>query len=345
MNSAMVLGNRAIADYLFDLPEGQIAQTPPAARDGARLMILPRGGGPVEHRQVSELAERLPHCLLVINDSRVIPARVFARRPTGGRVELLLIEQVESGAWKAMLRSAKGPRAGERLRLEGKHDADGVEIQVISTPREGRCEIRLPLDVDLHQVGETPLPPYIRRPPTAQDRERYQTVYACHDGSIAAPTAGLHLTRTALERIEQSGSHIARLTLHVGPGTFVPVRSERIDDHLLESERYRISSDCAAAIEHAKRNGLPVIAVGTTSVRALEASGGRAGEGRAELFIRPGHAFAVVDGLLTNFHLPGSTLLMLVSALAGRDRVLAAYRQAVSAGYRFFSYGDAMLII
>jgi len=332
-----------LSDFDYELPEALIAQRPPEARDGGRLMLL-RAGGALEHRTVPDLPDLVePGTLMVVNDSRVLPARLWARRPSGGRVELLLLEKLgqEGGRerWRCMLRASKGPRGGEVLVLEG---AD-VEVTVAAEPVGGRAEVLLgPGTAQRH--GSMPLPPYIRRADEAADRERYQTVYCREEGSVAAPTAGLHFTDALLEALRARGVEIARVTLHVGPGTFQPVRVEQVEAHRMEEERFEVPEETAAAIARAKGEGRKVLAVGTTVVRTLEATGGRAGAGRTELFIRPGHRFAVVDRLLTNFHLPRSTLLMLVSALAGRERVLAAYAEAVRLGYRFYSYGDAMLI-
>ena len=332
-------------DFDYELPSSLIAQHPPTQRDGGRLLMLGRDDGTVAHRWIRELPGLLPReALLVVNDSRVIPARLAARRHSGGRVELMLLEDLGDGVWAAMVRSSSRLRAGERLPLiVGERDV-GEHAALLDSPVQGRCRLRLPSGA-LPRWGNVPLPPYIERAPDEQDRTRYQTVYAAVDGSVAAPTAGLHLSDALLLALHQAGVELARLTLHVGPGTFVPVRSERVDAHRMEAERYAIPEETAAQIAGARGAGRPVVAVGTTCVRALEASGGRAGSGRTELFIRPGYGFRVVDGLLTNFHLPRSTLLMLVCAFAGRDRVLGAYRQAVAEGYRFYSYGDAMLLL
>jgi S-adenosylmethionine:tRNA ribosyltransferase-isomerase len=340
-----------VDDFDYPLPPELIAQHPAARRDASRLLRLSRVDGAVSHHGIAELPALLPRgALLVVNDSRVIPARLWARRPTGGRVEVLLLER-EPGAgeiWVALLRASKGPRAGERLAVEARAGANRPPpaLEVLEAPQAGRARVRAHGETGaLLAHGVVPLPPYIRRAEEPGDRERYQTVYARHDGSVAAPTAGLHFTAELLAELERDGIERTSVTLHVGPGTFLPVRADSVEEHRMESERYRVPEETATAIARAKGDGRPVVAVGTTSVRTLEASGGRAGEGRTELFIRPGHAFAVVDGLLTNFHLPRSTLLMLVSAFAGRERALEAYRQAVAERYRFYSYGDAMLIL
>jgi S-adenosylmethionine:tRNA ribosyltransferase-isomerase len=356
-----------VDDFIYDLPPELIAQHPPERRDGGRLMVLDRGGGGLDHRAIVDLPELVePGTVMVINDSRVIPARLWARRATGGRVELLLLERqgpTEDGQerWACMLRASKTPQAGERLellspglparlgRLRGVASllpsAPSAFARVLDRPVHGRCQVAIAPGTP-ERLGQTPLPPYIRREggTLPEDHERYQTVYAREDGSVAAPTAGLHLTEALLAGLRDRGVEVCRVTLHVGPGTFQPVRCERIADHRMEEERFEVPEETAAAIARARAAGRPVLAVGTTVVRTLEATGGEAGTGRTDLFITPGHRFQVVDRLLTNFHLPGSTLLMLVSALAGRERILAAYAEAVEQGYRFYSYGDAMLI-
>ena len=334
-----------LESFDYELPQRLIAQAPPEARDGGRLLRVRRHGVAVDHHQVSQLAELLPAgSLLVVNDSRVIPARLWARRESGGRVEVLLIEGAaadpsEAALWQAMLRCSKGLRPGERLMLEG----EASQITVLE--RLGRGRYRLGFDDPgaIARVGTVPLPPYVCREAGAVDSERYQTIYARAPGSIAAPTAGLHLSAALLSALEARGVSLARLTLHVGPGTFTPVRGA-IADHQLEAERYLLSPQTAKSIAAAKNQRRPVIAVGTTVVRVLESTGGRAGSGRTGLFIRPGFRFSIVDGLLTNFHLPRSTLLMLVCAFAGYETTMVAYRQAVAAEYRFYSYGDAMLV-
>jgi S-adenosylmethionine:tRNA ribosyltransferase-isomerase len=344
-----------VADFDYDLPPERIAQRPAAERDGSRLLVLPATGA-VEHDRFERLAQRLASGdLVVLNDTRVRPARLVGRKPGGGRVELLLIEQVgaERGreSWRCLLRSSRPPAAGGRL-------AFGEALAGEVVEREGETWIvRLAaaegsVEEALGRAGQVPLPPYVRRGasgPDALDRERYQTVYARHVGAVAAPTAGLHFTAAAFERLARAGIECAMLTLHVGPGTFLPVRGEQVGEHRLHAEPFELPAETAAAVERARRRGGRVVAVGTTVVRALEASaaaGGQvlAGRGRTDLFIRPGFRFGVVDLLLTNFHLPRSTLLMLVAAFAGTERVLAAYREALRSSYRFYSYGDAMLV-
>jgi S-adenosylmethionine:tRNA ribosyltransferase-isomerase len=330
--------------FSYDLPAELIAQRPPTERDGGRLLRLDRATGALAHHQVRDVPQLLPaDALLVVNDTRVFPARLWARRRTGGRVEVLLLERLAPGRWACMFRASKKLKPGERLQLQGA--GEGTELEVVGPVEGGRTVVTLPDDGLVDRHGAVPLPPYIDRPDEAADRGRYQTVYADERGSVAAPTAGLHFTKALLEQVQARGVEIAHVTLHVGPGTFQPVRAERIEDHRMEQERYRVPEATAARIEAAKAAGRPVIAVGTTVVRTLESTGGAAGEGRTELFITPGHSWRVVDGMMTNFHLPRSTLLMLVSALAGRERVLAAYQEAVAKRYRFYSYGDAMLIV
>jgi S-adenosylmethionine:tRNA ribosyltransferase-isomerase len=290
-----------------------------------------------------------PGDLVVVNDSRVIPARLLARRSGGGAAEVLLVAREADGTWRALVRPGARIRAGSRLRLPG-DDA----IEVVATLPNGQRRVRLDGtggdDAIIARHGRVPLPPYITREPEELDRERYQTVYAAAPGSVAAPTAGLHFTPGVLDRLESQGSAVARLSLHVGPGTFRPVAAADPDHHVLDAEPYALPPDTARRIVETRARGRDVWAVGTTVARTLEACGQsdgtvRAGAGSTSLFIRPGYRFLVVDHLLTNFHLPRSTLLMLVAALAGRERVLEAYREAVRERYRFYSYGDAMLIV
>ena len=334
-------------DFDYHLPAASIAQEP-AARGESRLLVLDRQG-PERHARVRDLPRLLcPGDLLVLNDTRVIPARLFGRRAGGGgRMELLLVEKASDREWIALVRPGKRARPGTAIEL-----APNLDAEVIDREEEGRYRLRFsePVEPHLERLGHVPLPPYIHRPDTAADRERYQTVYARSPGAIAAPTAGLHFTEELLREIEAAGIGIARVTLHVGTGTFKPVTAERVEEHRMDSERYEIGEEAAAAIRHARERGARMVAVGTTVVRTLESAAlagdgeVRAGRGATELFITPGFRFQVVDALLTNFHLPRSTLLMLVSAFAGRERVLAAYEEAIREGYRFYSYGDAMLM-
>ena len=335
-------------DFDYDLPASSIAQEP-APRGESRLLVLDRAG-PKRHARVRDLPRLLRRGdLLVLNDTRVIPARLFGRRAgSGGRMELLLVERIGDREWNALVKPGKRARPGTAIEL-----TPGLSAEVVAKDEEGRYRLRFsePIEPHLERLGHVPLPPYIHRPDSPEDRERYQTVYARSPGAIAAPTAGLHFSAELLREIEDAGSGIARVTLHVGIGTFKPVSAERIEDHRMDSERYEIGEEAAEAIRRAReRDTARVVAVGTTVVRTLEsaalAGGGevRAGSGATELFITPGFRFQVVDALLTNFHLPRSTLLMLVSAFAGRERVLAAYEEAIREGYRFYSYGDAMLV-
>ncbi len=345
------------ADFDYELPEAAIAQRP-LPRGEARLLVLDAAGAG-RHRRVHDLPALLARGdLLVVNDTRVVPARLFARRePGGGRVELLLVEKVGPTEWDALVKPGRRARPGTRLTLDAKLTAEMVARPPAAAgdgEGDGRRRVRfsVPVEPHLERLGHVPLPPYIKRPDTAADRAAYQTVYARHPGAIAAPTAGLHLSRELLARLEEAGIERTAVTLHVGIGTFKPVTAELVHEHVMERERWEVSDATAAAIDRARARGGRVVAVGTTVVRTLEAAAraaaappGRvaAGAGSTDLFIVPGFAFRVVDALLTNFHLPRSTLLMLVAAFAGRERVLAAYREAVAAGYRFYSYGDAML--
>ena len=341
-----------VSDFQYHLPPEAIAHVPADRRDGSRLLILDRSSAEHGHRIYSELPDLVSGDeLFVLNDTRVVPARLHARKPTGGRVELLVTgaDPQRPGAMLALGRSSKPLRAGTPLVLEG-----GIELEIVERREGGVVSVAFPRDAWglLDDHGELPLPPYIERPdgPTEQDRERYQTVFADAPGSAAAPTAGLHFTESLMESLEGQGCEFARVTLHVGPGTFQPVRSERLEDHVMHHERYEISEKAVEQINRARAAGRPVVAVGTTVVRTLEsvalAHDGElmATSGATDLFIRPGFRLRVVDQLLTNFHLPGSTLLMLVSAFAGRERIMSAYEDALSSGYRFFSYGDGMWI-
>lgn len=348
------------SDFDFDLPQALIAQAPPPARTDARMMVLNRSVAEgVSHASVLELPRLLRSGdLLVLNDTRVFPARIFGEwEDTGGRIELLLVEERAPGTWEAMHRSTRKAREGLRLRL-----AEGqVRGEVLGRGEEGRILLRLRCDGDLMEIlerhGVPPVPPYIGRGEegedrrVTEDRQRYQTVYAREVGAVAAPTAGLHFTEALLAELAAQGVGHTTITLHVGPGTFRPVKAEQLEEHVMESERYAVPAAAAVAIAACRARGGRVVAVGSTTVRTLETVAAKhagevvAGEGRSQLFIYPPYAFRVVDGMLTNFHLPRSSLLMMVSALAGRERVLAAYREAVDSRYRFYSYGDCMLIL
>lgn len=342
-----------LEQFDYDLPPSLIAQEPCPEREGSRLLVLRRDGGLISHHRMSELPDLLPaRAVFVINDTRVLPARLAARRLSGGRVEILLLEQLEPRRWTSIVRSSKPPRVGEQLAIEGRRGAESATADpapghatVLTPVAAGRAVVELSQEDLPQRLGTMPLPPYIQREARNLDEERYQTVYARDPGSVAAPTAGLHLSEALLARIGAAGGEIERITLHVGPGTFVPVRCEDPRDHELEEERFVVPERTARAIARAHREARPVVAVGTTVVRALETTAGEPGDGRTGLFIWPGFEFRVVSALLTNFHLPRSTLLMLVCAFAGRELVLQAYAQAVARAYRFYSYGDGMLIL
>ena len=328
----------------FELPEDRIARFPPEHRDGGRLMVLPDQG--LQDRQIRELDQLLePGDLLVVNDTKVLHARVHARRKTGGAVEALLLG-AGPGPVQAMLRPARRLRVGEVL------DVDQGSLTLLERADGGAWWVKCdpePLEL-MERVGEIPLPPYFQRKPDLADRQRYQTRFAAEAGAVAAPTAGLHLSDALVSRLRSKGVEIATVTLHVGAGTFRNLRPEDLERGELHPERYRISQKTAQAIAACKARGGRLVAVGTTSTRTLEScadgqGGVVAGEGSTRLFIRPGFEFQVIDGLLTNFHLPGSSLLMLVGALVGRQRLLSAYEHAVQSGYRFYSYGDAMLLL
>ena len=351
-----------VSDFDFDLPPAAIAQRP-APRGTARLLTLDRATGAVQHRSVADLPGLLrPGDVLVVNDTKVIPARVFGTDELGRRTEFLLVEREDSAfgpeLWRCLAKPGRRVKPGRRFFLEGGWAAELAPaaraeggLYALRFEKHGSKESSLLSDLD--SLGSAPLPPYIHRPggmADAQDRLDYQTVFAREPGAIAAPTAGLHFTEAMLAAAAARGVTIARVTLHVGIGTFRPVKSDRVEDHRMDFERAFIPDETATAVCRAKDESRRVVAVGTTSVRTLEASarahGGRVAPGgfETDLFLVPGAEFLVVDALLTNFHLPRSTLLMLVSAFAGKERVLAAYAEAVRSGYRFFSYGDAMFI-
>ena len=341
-----------VADLDYDLPPHLIAQTPAEARDAARLLVVDRAGDGLADRTFADLPALLrPGDCLVVNDSRVIPARVMAQTDGGVAVELLFVEPAAGARWRSMVQPGRRCRPGTMLHVGGE---EGARVRVIAVEPDGT---RLVARVDGGTVealmdahGVPPLPPYIARhaKPGPEDDERYQTVYARVPGSIAAPTAGLHFTPALLERLRARGIEVHPVTLHVGPATFRPMKNPVVEAHRLPAERATVPHATARAVAAARADGRRVIAVGTTVTRTLEsaAAGGdlRAMKGAADLFITPGHRFRVVDGLVTNFHLPRTTLLVLVAAFAGRERVLAAYAHAVREGYRFYSYGDAMLI-
>lgn len=334
-----------VADFHFDLPESLIARHPLTERRGSRLLVLDGPSGELSHRHFADLLGYLrPGDLMVFNDTRVIPARLFGQKASGGKLEILVERVLDEERVLAHVRSSKSPKPGSRILIDG-----GAEAEMVAR-HEALFELKfaepvLPL---LERVGHMPLPPYIDRPDEAEDRERYQTVYARNAGAVAAPTAGLHFDEPLLEAIRAKGVATAFVTLHVGAGTFQPVRVDRIEDHHMHREWLQVDQAVVDAVAACRARGGRVIAVGTTSVRSLE-SAARDGElkafaGETDIFLYPGRPFHVVDALVTNFHLPESTLLMLVSAFAGYRETMAAYATAVAEGYRFFSYGDAMFI-
>ncbi len=332
------------SDFDYHLPEPSIAQTPVEPRDSSRLLVLHRDTGELEHRIFREIGAYLrPGDLLVLNQTRVIPARIHARKETGGRVELLLLRRRDKLTWEALV-GGKGLHAGRRLRIEGGPKAEVIELLDGS---ERLIRFSEPIEPYFSKVGNVPLPPYIHA--KLNDPERYQTVYAREPGSAAAPTAGLHFTPRLLEELQAQGVKIAYVTLHVGLDTFAPVTEEDPEEHMIHTEWCELTQATAESINQTRQAGGRVIAVGTTSVRTLESAVGQDGilayAGPTSLYILPGYEFKVVDALITNFHLPRSTLLMLVSAFAGRQRILETYQAAIKEGYRFYSFGDAMLIL
>jgi len=366
------------SDFDFDLPDELIAQRPPAERGQSRLLVLPRHSGPIEHSSFARLADHLrPGDLIVVNDTRVFPARLIGRRvPSGGEVECLLLGQLPAASsspdelharqgaanrpptgekWDALMHPGQKLKPGARVLFE--RDELRLHGEVLARHFQGRRTIRLwredggSVAAAIDALGHIPLPPYIHRPDEALDRDRYQTVYAQAQGSVAAPTAGLHFTDKVLSELTTRGIERASITLHVGYGTFKPVRVEHVEEHEVDPETFSVGPSAADALTRALKEGRRIIAVGTTTTRALESvdldEAGRVhpAERSTNLFIRPGHRFRIVQGLITNFHLPQSSLLMLVAAFTGRERILAAYREAVQHRYRFYSYGDAMLIV
>lgn len=323
----------------YEYPEELIASRPAEPRDASRLLVLRRDGGAVEHRLFRDLPEYLgPGDCLVLNETKVFACRLVGRKSTGGKAELLLVHEAGPGRWTAL---ASGLKAGHKLKFPG-----GLTAEVLGLTADGEYELALSrsdVPAYLAEHGLAPLPPYIlkRKPDDAEARERYQTVYAREEGSIAAPTAGLHFTPALLDSLRAKGVTIAKITLHVGRGTFRPITAGDARAHVMLPERYFVGDEASALIKAARR----VVSVGTTSTRTLETTGGEPGAGETSLYITPGHRWRVVGALITNFHLPRSTPLMLASAFAGRERLLAAYREAVRLRYRLYSYGDAMLIV
>lgn len=334
------------SDFDYDLPAEFIAQTPTEPRDASRLLVLDRASGSIRHHHVYDLPDLLdPGDVVVLNQTRVLPARLPARKvPTGGRAEVLLLKRLAPRRWEALV-GGRGIRLGGRLAIEG-----GPVATVVGDLGRSRKEVEFdqPITPTLDRIGELPLPPYIRQPLTRPDR--YQTVFARDPGSIAAPTAGLHLTPELLDRLSQCGIHFGYVTLHIGLDTFAPVTEDDPSSHVIHSEWCRLPPETAEAANAARARGSRLVAVGTTTARALETAASPEGrlqpfEGQTSLFILPGYRFRAVSAMLTNFHLPRSTLLMMVCAFAGRERILEAYRVAMAEGYRFYSFGDAMLIL
>ncbi|MBO6154183.1 MAG: tRNA preQ1(34) S-adenosylmethionine ribosyltransferase-isomerase QueA [Lachnospiraceae bacterium] len=339
-----------VKNFDYYLPEELIAQDPLEKRSNSRLMVLDKVTGEVSHKHFYDIKEYLkPGDCLVVNNTKVIPARLYgSRENTGGKVEILLLKRVRDDVWETLVKPGKKARVGDRIEFgEGLLKAEIIDV-VEEGNRLVRFEYEGIFEEILDQLGQMPLPPYITH--ELKDKDRYQTVYAKYDGSAAAPTAGLHFTKELLQEIKDMGVNIAEVTLHVGLGTFRPVKVENVLDHHMHSEFYMVSKEAADMINATKDNGGRVISVGTTSTRTLESAADENGRlteksGWTEIFIYPGYKFKVIDALITNFHLPESTLVMLVSALAGREHVLAAYAKAVEEKYRFFSFGDAMLIM
>ena len=367
------------SDFDYFLPPELISQTPIEPRDSSRLLVLDRGIERVEHRRFYDILDYVrPGDVMVFNQSRVIPARMFGRRQdTGGKVELLLLRRVGDGVWQALGKPGRRLQPGAVLVIDKPVPSSGVEIpggissmggvwgdsaegnpdqlevQVLTSGEDGIKTVRFPDEQDLHRWGEVPLPPYIHQ--RLEDPERYQTIYSRHPGSVAAPTAGLHFTDSLLARLVQARVELVFVTLHVGLDTFRPVHGEDPTEHQIHTEHYQVGGEAADALQRARSEGRRIIAVGTTSVRVLEQLGQdlaargsselASTKGQAKLFILPGHQFRLVDAMLTNFHLPRSTLLMLVSAFAGRELILRTYQEAIQQRYRFYSFGDAMLIL
>ncbi|MDO4337100.1 MAG: tRNA preQ1(34) S-adenosylmethionine ribosyltransferase-isomerase QueA [Eubacteriales bacterium] len=338
------------ADFYYDLPQELIAQDPLEDRSASRLLHLSLEDGSIEHRHFTDILEYLQKgdCL-VINDTKVIPARLYGHKEeTGAVIEILLLKRKEKDIWECLVKPGKKARSGARISF-----GDGIlKGEILKVAEDGNRMIRFEyegiFEEILDRLGEMPLPPYITH--KLQDKNRYQTVYAKHEGSAAAPTAGLHFTRELLDKVKEKGVNIAHVTLHVGLGTFRPVKVDDVEQHHMHSEFYVVEEDQAKLVNDTKKNGGRVVAVGTTSCRTLEAASGedgilRAGSGWTDIFIYPGYHFKMIDGLITNFHLPESTLLMLVSALAGKENIMRAYEEAVKERYRFFSFGDATLLL
>ncbi len=345
-------------DLDYYLPAELIAQQPADVRSESRLLVLERDSGRIIDSTFSKIGDflRAGDCL-VLNDTKVLPARFFARRGTGGRLEGLFLSESSAGIWEVMLKGAGKVKVGEQIILKNKTGEDFCEAQVQEKQGDGLFKLKISCDRNceaiLEEIGFAPLPPYIKRGSDIEqakiDKERYQTVYAETAGAVAAPTAGLHFTKELIEQLKAAGVKFAHITLHVGAGTFKPVAAETLEEHKMHSERFSINEHTANLINETKKNGGRIIAVGTTSVRTLESAAKqgcvKAMSGSTEIFIKPGYEFKIVDAIVTNFHLPKSTLLALVGAFAGLDKILTAYNHAIEQRYRFYSYGDAMLII
>ena len=342
----------------YFLPPELIAQSPLDVRSDSRLLVMNRSAGDVSDCSFSSLGDFiLPGDCLVLNDTKVLPARFFARRGTGGKLEGLFLNATADGVWTAYLKGIRKLKAGDEFYLKDRHKADFCKAVLLEKTGHGKCRIRIEANADaqtvLDEIGFPPLPPYIKRdddPAVAdRDKQRYQTVYARQAGAVAAPTAGLHFTERLIEQLKEDGVKFAFITLHVGAGTFKPVTADNLEDHEIHREQFSINRENAAIINATKDEGGRIIPVGTTSTRVLEtvAAGSRieAAAGTTELFIMPGYQFKIIDAMITNFHLPKSTLLALVAAFAGLENILAAYQHAIERRYRFYSYGDAMLII
>ncbi|MGN0831849.1 MAG: tRNA preQ1(34) S-adenosylmethionine ribosyltransferase-isomerase QueA [Candidatus Ornithospirochaeta sp.] len=341
-------------DFYFDLPDSLIAQEPSEKRGEDRLLVLDKNSGEYKDMMMSDFPSLLPeNSVLVVNNSKVRKARTYAESvETGGVVEFLFLGKNSDGSWKAMVTKSKRQKKGKRFVWKDSEGKAYVYAVIEKENDDGTRDVRFDSDIDesfFQTLGHVPLPPYIKREDNWKDENRYQTIYAKKEGSVAAPTAGLHFTPEIMEKIKERGIKIYEVTLHVGAGTFLPVRSEEIENHHMHTESYEISPETAEELNKAKREGKTIVAVGTTSIRTLESASDENGvltslKGDTSIFIYPGYKFKFVDNLLTNFHTPESTLLMLVSALAGKDHILTSYRHAVEEKYRFFSYGDAMFI-
>ncbi|NIP25939.1 MAG: tRNA preQ1(34) S-adenosylmethionine ribosyltransferase-isomerase QueA [Phycisphaerae bacterium] len=342
----------------YHLPPELIAQQPGDTRSSSRLLVFRRINGDTMDSRFDRIGDFLsPGDCLVINDTKVLQARFFGRRPTGGKLEGLFLTEIETGTWQVMLKTSRKVKAGDFFYLKDKTKNDYCKAAVLEKTTDGTCRLKIETDADtetiLDNIGFPPLPPYIKRDddlPTAEvDKKRYQTVYAKIPGAVAAPTAGLHFTKPLIEQLQQAGIRLAYITLHVGAGTFKPITTENLEDHKMHQEQFGIDEENTRIINAAKEKGDRIIAVGTTSTRVLETvatdSRIRATSGETRLFIKPGYKFEMVDAMVTNFHLPKSSLLALVAAFAGLENILAAYRHAIEQRYRFYSYGDAMLII